>query len=939
MFTARFAVTLTVSLAFATSFVRNVQAADPDSGNIQLGTVAVTARQSTGSVAQMGPVQVISAAQLQATGLASVGEILQQLTSMGSGVNAAIDTGADGESNLNLRNLGTNRLLVLVNGRRWIPFLQGQVDLNSIPLAIVDHIDVLKAGASARYGSGAVAGVVNIVTKTDMRGASASAYFGEYVQGSERDGQTQSYQFSDGYGDQDGNLLFNAAYTSQRPILGGERDLSSVPKFGTGVTRGASVTPQGRFVVVDPNTGQKQDLTLIGGTDGSSLADYRPFDKSSDFFNYAAGNYLLTPSERSSLFVHGERNLGANLNLHFSALYNDRRSAQQSGPAEITIGAQTATPISVSASNPYNPFGFDLTATGANPTLLFLARQPVEVGPRHFREDAQTEYFNAGVNGGFSLAAHDFTWNADAIVSRTHMTTSEGLIFNLQRLATALGPITDCGPGTPNPDCVPLNLFGGQYNGGSITPAMIAYITSSAQSSLESNLRNYQVSLGTDLAQLPAGPLQATLGYQYLHEDGSDQPDALMAAGLSSESADTPISGGYSANEGSLLLHAPLTQALNLDAGFRHSHYDSFGSVNSTLLAAHWTLNDAVTLRAHWSRDFRAPSIAELFTQSVTGTASVSDPCSHYPQTGGNLAANCAADGVPGGYTQVNTDVPSSSGRNPGLQPETGHTRTLGGNFTPWHGLPLSFDLDYFKIEVNHAIGTLDPQDILNGCYLSGRGDLCALVTRNASGAISNLQNGNANLGALLTEGMDAAVHYSLNTTAYGRFDFGWQATWVKRFTHSQPNLTDPSAPLVSELAGTETGRPLGAYPKFKSELDAAWQYRNWTLGWRVHYVSDLNEACSDKYDGSALSFTNLGLCTYPDFQNNALSRNKLGASTWHDLRADYRLGNGNTMLSIGVLNLFDKQPPIGHSMSNSFDATVYPIPGRFPYVSITHSF
>ncbi|MGH8370837.1 MAG: TonB-dependent receptor plug domain-containing protein, partial [Gammaproteobacteria bacterium] len=324
----KMSLTLAVQIVLSMGLMQATRADDPTTGSVlQLGKISVASTSDLTTLPSVGPVQIISAAQLQATGLTSVGDILQQLTSMGSGTNAAINSG-DGENNLNLRNLGSNRVLVLVNGRRWIQFLQGQVDLNTIPLAIVDHIEILKSGASARYGSGAMAGVVNIVTKRDINGSSASAYLGEYVQGSERDGQTQSYQYTDGHSDQNSDLLFNAAYTKQRPIVGGERDISSVPKYGTGVTRGASVTPQGRFIIVDPNTGQQEDLTVIDGTPGTSPADFRPFDKNSDFFNYAAGNYLLTPSEHSSLLIQGDRDFTDNISLHYTALYNDRRSSQ-----------------------------------------------------------------------------------------------------------------------------------------------------------------------------------------------------------------------------------------------------------------------------------------------------------------------------------------------------------------------------------------------------------------------------------------------------------------------------------------------------------------------------------------------------------------------------------------------------------------------------------
>ncbi len=885
------------------------------------------------------PIQVISQQQLEASGATSLGDFLQQLTSMGSAANTAQNFGANGETNINLRNLGSTRVLVLVNGRRWTPTLGGDVDLNTIPLAIVERIEILKSGDSAQYGSGAIAGVVNIITRRNFNGSQASAYFGEYVEGGARDGQTSAYSYTDGHTSDHGSLIFNASYYDQRSVPGADRAISAVPRYGTGITRGSSVTPQGRFEFINPNTGQLEDLTVINGTPGTSPADFTSFNPATDLFNYAPYNYLLTPAKRSALYVQGERLLSDNIRLHYTGFYNDSRSAQQVGPSELSIGAQTPNAISVSAGNPYNPFGFDLSATGANPNLLLLARQPVEAGPNHFTEDEQTSYFNAGVDGRFAWAERVFDWSVDGIYSRFGKTNQQGPVYNLNNVANALGPVSQCGPGSVHPACVPLNLFGGQYQGGTITPAMLNYITYTSQNTSANSLRDVTAHLGTDLLQLPAGPLHAQVVYEHFSQDGSSTPDPLAAAGESSVGASAPTSGAFQDSAFGLYMKIPFTAGLGLDAAARRDRYSNFGSVNSNLAALHWQVNPAVLLRASWSRDFRAPAMNDLYSGSLTGTNSLTDPCSNYTRTGGVVAANCAAAGVPTSYTQVNPDITTVTGGNPALKPETSTSRTVGGDFTPWNALPLRLSVDYFNIQVNNAISQLSPQSILNGCYLSGVSNLCGFVNRNASGAITGLNDSEVNIGTLRTAGMDFGAHYILDTADRGRIEFQWLTTWVKYFTQIQPNLANPAAPIVTQLAGTETGNPVGGYPGFRSEFDAGWHYGAWQVTWRVHYLSDLTEPCSDGLDGTPQSFTNLGLCSNPDYRNNALSTNKLGATTWHDVQVQYTLPGSHTTLRFGVLNVFDKQPPIGHSMADSFDTTLYPIPGRFPYVSISHSF
>ncbi|MGB9428887.1 MAG: TonB-dependent receptor [Gammaproteobacteria bacterium] len=962
-------VTLGVQAALAMALVP-AALADTNAGTTaQLGQIQVTGQKAPKpaptSVKPVGPVQVITQQQIQETGLTSVADILSRLTIFGNGTNTTANFGANGESCINLRSLGCNRVLVLVNGKRWPSLITGEVDMNTIPVAIIDHIEILKSGASAEYGSGAMTGVVNIVTKANFNGNEASAYFGQYQDGGERDGNTSMYEFTHGTTTEKSSSIFNASFTDQQPVTKGERAITAFPNPGTGVTRGSGVPLQGIYkffppagsslyndpVMCPPNAQGVPfcDLTIIPGTPGTSISNYRPFNASTDTYNFSTANYLQTPQKRTGLYDQGTYQFNDNISGHYTALYNDRRSQQQGGPAEATVGTQGNVQDNIPADQPYNPFGFALNSTGPNANLVLLGNQPVETGLRYWNEDSQTFYLNAGLDGDFNLDSHPFSWSVDGIVNRNTMNTTDGPEINLQRWALALGSPSNCGPGTPNPTCVPLNMFGGpSYNGGAITPAMWNYVGYTANSYIQTDEKDWSAHISTPLVQLPAGPLQGTLRYDYQNDSGQFTPDALAAIGDSTlgtspgANSGPPISGGYHMNAGSLIFNAPIlanvpgAKFLNLDAATRYSNYSIFGSNHSSLVALHWTVNDQLAFRASWSQDFNAPTIEELFSAQVAGSTSVVDPCSNYQATGGAVAANCAAAGVPRSYSQLNIPVNTTSGANPNLQPETSTSRTVGATWQVSQSVPLTFSADYFKIEIDNAIGSITPQNILSGCYVSGASNLCSLITRNASGAIINLDTGNVNSGTLLTEGLDFGTNYVLTTQSAGTFNFDWETTWVKLYNTVTPNFSNPSQPIIQQLINQQLKGP--AYPRFKSFLTANWSYGGWQLQWQLQYIGNLIEACSDSFNGTPLSFTNLGLCSYPNYQNNALSTNKIGAATFNNFQASYHLDSTGTKLTFGINNVFNKEPPISH-ISSGYNTTLYPIPGRFPYISISQTF
>src|SRR5579872_4154752 len=334
--------------AFAADADQNQNSNANQSSTATLGKIEVTgSRIKRTDVETAQPVTIISAAQIKATGLTAIGDVLQQMSSGGAAQNTQFNNGGDGETFLDLRNLGSKRVLVLVNGKRWIADLGGQVDTNTIPVSIVDHVEVLQDGASAIYGSDAISGVINIITIKDFNGAEANAYMGIYSGEGHHDGKQQSYDFTLGSSGDKGGVVMNIAYVNQTAVYAGNRAISAEPTIGAGFSGGSSGTPSGRFIVglhpfgggspfaptgtcpngVTPTTTGFCDMTLIKpGSSAPALGNFRNFALQ-DRFNFAPLNYLITPNERTSLFVQGHYDLADNLTFTTEVLAN-RRTAQ-----------------------------------------------------------------------------------------------------------------------------------------------------------------------------------------------------------------------------------------------------------------------------------------------------------------------------------------------------------------------------------------------------------------------------------------------------------------------------------------------------------------------------------------------------------------------------------------------------------------------------------
>lgn len=894
------------------------------------------------------PVITITSKDIEATGLGSIGDIIQRLSVSGSSINTKFNSAGNfgfapdgggvgsGSTTISLRNLGAKRTLILVDGLRWVSEssasgVSAAVDLNTLPTSAVDRIEILTDGASSLYGSDAIAGVINIITKKSQEGAAARLYYGDQSVG---DGSTRQANLSFGGRGDRHEFFIDASYFKQDAISAAAWENSRYPTPGINgaVNPGSwsSATLGGRFIFDAPSDfgGVCPDnfchLAGLNGGAHPTLADFAPWSNQYRF-NYAPYNLLLTPSERKSIFAQGSYRLTDRISWNIKGVYTQRNSVNQAAPEPIFLGSEAGTYgladfVGIDATNPYNPFGFTIDPEGT-----LIARRPVEGGPRIFAQDVDTSYFSTGLKGDFNAGERLFFWDVNYATGTNKATQTVHGTYNIAHIQRALGPIDQCtGP------CVPLNLFGGP---GSITPEMLNYISFIENDRSQQKLTDWTANLSGDAFDLPAGPLSFAAGYEHRKQSGWYTPDAVVIAGESNGVPSGPTSGSYSVNEYYLELNVPLladmaaVKKLELSAATRYSDYSNFGGTTNSKFGLRWQVSDDFTLRGTWAEGFRAPSIGELYGTFARFDAQIADACNF---ASGQRLANCLALGVPdpANFEQANAQISVVTGGNSQLKPEQSTSLTLGALYSPswaentaW-SRKLDFELTYYRIKLNDAIQASDAQTLLDRCVDTLDPVFCDNIGRSSGGNINRFNNTLFNLGRINTSGYDIGVSWFGNDTGIGAFNASLQTTWLKKF---EAVATDSGLP-EPRTVGIEVAD--SGMPKWRATANLGWNSGVWSAGWTMRYVSDLTENCGDAAAG-------LAVC------NGANDTHHLGATTYHDARVSWTVPMDLKLtLSAGVNNLFGKEAPLCLSCSlNGYDASIYDLPGRFSYVEASIRF
>ncbi|UNK50785.1 TonB-dependent receptor [Lysobacter sp. S4-A87] len=901
------------------------------------------------------PIFSLSRDDIQAQGLTSVGDVIQNLTANGSTLNTSFNNGGNGETRVSLRNLGSNRTLVLVNGRRWVggTGLGGAVDLNTIPTAAVERIEVLKDGASTIYGSDAISGVVNVILRQNFEGAEANAYLGQFDKG---DGSRQAYDFTIGTSSDRFQAMLGVGYVKEEPVMAGDREISKEPVFGSRPgTRGSLANVPANVAIFDGSSFNNPDGDYgIFVPDASAPNGWRPFAGLPDQYNFAPANYLLTPQERYSVFGNASLDITDDIRFKTTVTYNSRRSTQLLAATPLVIDASSGDAGFISADSIYNPFGQDINE---------VFRRMTETGGRIFDQDVRTVVFDGAFEGTLTLNEKPYDWEAGYFYGENKANNTTNGLFQTSHVLNAAGPsfvdaqgVARCGaPGAVIDGCVPINLLGAE---GSVTQDMLDYSTFVAHDELFYKQKTYYANIGGEVFDMPAGALAFSFGMEHRTEFGYDSPDALINSGDTSGNARTATRGGYSLDEAYLELAIPVladlpgAKLLDFSLATRYSDYSNFGDTLNSKFGFRWKPIDDLMVRGNWSEGFRAPSISELFTGQADSFPAIADPCAGSIQGTPNpgIPAGCA--GIPA-YNQPNGQVRITVGGNPDLGPEKSETVTFGFVYSPSWAEGLDVSLDWWQIEIDEAIFLQTGQAILDNCYRSGVASACALISRTPSGQIADLLSVPTNIGKMETEGFDMTVGYRLPETSWGKFSFTWDTTYVSNLYIDTNGDGLYSEDPISGEAGNNVGEYFGASFtnnwRIRSNLQARWEMGDWGVSWFVRYFSPQEEIClgpnvpanqraqlcSDPTRRTALDGNDPGLA--PDAPA-ARPLNRIPSATYNDMQVSWQ-APWNAKVSLGINNIFDRDPPVAiTAFANSFDPA-YDVPGRFFYMTYNQKF
>ncbi len=919
-------------------FTNTAYAAD----EIMMEEVVVTgSRIKRADLEAVSPYTIVSGEEFELSGIMNVEQKLAELPQTTPSFGASSNNPGDGTARVDLRGLGTSRTLVLVNGRRYIPATQsGVVDLNSIPGTLIKQVDVLTGGASAVYGSDALAGVVNFQLVDDFEGVE---FTGLYDITSDGDAEKYNMDITLGgnFDDGRGNAVIYASYAKRAALFQGDRSFSD-QALGEG-TDGA-----GNPILVGRGSSGVPGTRIFGGgtmPDGTALGTFGPNGEGQNWieptsrFNYAPDNYLQLPQERYLVTGMGHYDIAENVRAYTEVTYSYNLVPQELAPTP----AFTTVTI-----NPESVF-FDANAAAALRTLrtdptdatenvqAFIGRRMVENGSRQSVDTRSAFRILVGLDGDFNDK-----WSFDTYYSLAHLENSNALNNDVSASRFVQGVlVTDDGTACQDPSggCVPINIFGA----GNISQAAIDYVNVSA-----TNLTNIEqevilASVFGEIATLPAAsdPVSVVLGYEHRADNSSFRPDTFLSSGdVLGFNAGRATKGRYNATEFFGEVSAPLVQGrsgaedLTLWGAVRVSDYSNIGSVTSWATAINYSPIENVKFRAGYQVAVRAPNVAELFLGQANGFPGADDPCAVDGfQAGTTDAALCAATGVAaadvGVFTQANSQIEGLFGGNPDLKEETSNTYTFGVIWQPMDGLDIS--ADYYNIEIEDAISVLGGSvgNVLDLCYnviKDANSNFCQAINRRADGNVDFVNVLNSNIGLIETDGIDVNVNYSTD------LDFGiggngstlslaFASNFLGNFDITPVAELSDRVDVCAGQFGNTCGAPL---TDVVWNLRATWYSGDWTLSTLVRYVG---ESTDDQIKNEGLDKADLPTPT-------------IGAEYYVDLAAVYQFNEGLSV-NIGVNNVFDTLPDkVGGSQeqANTFPST-YSLFGPRYFVSASYKF
>jgi outer membrane receptor protein involved in Fe transport len=933
----------------------------------EVGEVFITgSRIPQPNLVTTSPITQVTAEDIQTQGVTRVEDLVNQLPQAFAAQNSTVSNGASGTATVDLRGLGSVRTLVLVDGRR-MPYGSPNdpaADLNQIPGALVERIEVLTGGASAVYGSDAISGVVNFIMKRDFEGVQLSGQYSFYQHHNDYDGpgnireeiarrattnpanfQLPDDNVTDGFGkeismllgvsspDDKGNVTAYVTYRNNDEVMQADRDYSSC-------SLGAPTGPLGpdTFTCGGSGTsfpGQFTDFSTfaftVGGAGGNQFV---PYAAANNAYNFGPINFYQRPDERYSLGAVGRYEVNDHVEVFSQLMFTDYSTVAQIAPSgnffstgtincgNPLLSAQQSAAIGCSALEIANDTDED----------LYIGRRNVEGGGR--QDDLRYQSYRAVVGVRGSL---DDNWSYDIAgqYSRVQLSRIYRNDFSVTRLGRALDVVSVGGTPTcrsvvdgTDPNCVPYNIF----TLGGVTDEALAYLQTPGIQRASTTQQVVTASVAGDLGSYgvktpwTTNGVQVAFGAEYRRDElESDTDNAFSTGDLAGQGGPTiGLSGATEVYDLFAELRVPLIEdmpgakLLSAEFAYRFSDYGTGVNTDTYKIAGDYAPVEDLRFRASYQKAVRAPNVIELFTAQGLGLFDMDeDPCG--PAATATLA-QCVATGVaPGQYGAASLDSPAGQynlfgGGNPNLSPEEAKTYTIGVVFTPTFLPGLTFSVDYFNIEVTNIITTFGAGNTVAACYEDNDATACARINRNALGNLwtngSFVEDFNINVGFLETEGYDFVGNYSYDLGDLGGLSFNFVGTKLEVLNSAN------NGDCLGKF-GPSCGVPAPEWRhRFRVGYDTPWGI-DVAGTWR--YIGEVELETGDRpLDGT------------------------FDAENYFDLFASWK-ATDNASFRVGVNNIFDNDPPVSRSVGTTGNGNTYPQTydalGRYMFVGFTLDF
>jgi len=959
-----------------------------------LGEIVVTgSRIRSANLESTTPVTQVTAADVVTQGVTRIEDLVNQLPQAFAAQNVTVANGATGTATLNLRGLGSPRTLVLIDGRR-MPYggvTNSAADINQIPTQMVERVDVLTGGASAVYGSDAVAGVVNFIMKKDFEGVQVTSQYSTYWHENDftgpgetklrdviaaravtnpaefalpdstvTDGEGKELSLMVGVnsGDGRGNITAYATVFDGDQVLQRDRDYSACslnPATGASFTCGGSSTSAGgRFT----DFAGGYDLTVDTATDP------RAWNGATDQYNFGPLNHYQRPERRYSLGAMGHYEFNEHADVYTQLMFNDYESIAQIAPSGNFFETN-----SINCNNPLLPSGW-LDDIGCTPGMvaagdsitMYIGRRNVEGGGRQQSFANNSFRAVAGVRGAIN---DGWGYDVSAQYSNVRANTSTLNYFVTPRLQRALnvvdvGGVPTCQSVIDGTDlaCVPWNPF----VPGGITQDQLTYLQASGLQIGRISQEIYNGVITGDLgvynikSPLASDGVQLVFGTEYRRDTLDNTVDALQTQGLLAGSGGPTIgiSGSTKVNELFMEARVPLAQdqafaeSLSFDTAYRYSDYGDV-TTDTYKFGLEWAPIQDVRVRGSYQRAVRAANVVELFTaQGFNLFDAPGDPCGAQARDPTASDAECIATGVPAALVgAASLDSPAGQynflqGGNAGLTPEESDTYSYGVVLTPRFAPGLAITVDYFDIQIDDTISTFGAQNTLTACYSGGDAAACSRIVRNpGTGQLwigtGNVVDLNTNIGSLSTKGWDINIGYTgLEMGRFGSLGFNLTGTYLEELITTpvpgldldpDPNRTRDWYDCVGFYSTVCSSNSVGA-------PSPQWRHRfrtSWQTPW------DVDVSLTWRYYHSVNGL---------DGPNNLMPETnldyELGSEDYFDLAANWAITE-KASVALGINNVLDDNPSISGAVGTTGNGNTFPQTydalGRYVFLRATVDF